>query len=203
MPPPCLRSTPVGWVSPHGSSHPTNPRANPLDGCHRCHQEVPGCFATSEEHPDPQWRGGGHMALLSPTPPPPRLSSHRPSEAVGLHPPVGTGCWVPPPTTTTTPGMLLLWQRLCLAPPSLGTPPPGAGWSGTMPTCASSPGCVAHGCGLGRRVARVPWPPASCRASLADAKNRLAHMWQAGMLRRWGGEGGTRRRRGALRQWGG
>lgn len=54
--------------------------------------------------------------------------------------------------------------------------------------CPSSPVCMADGHSLGRvaRPPQQPGPSASCHSSLANAKNRLAHMEQAGRLWRGG-----------------
>lgn len=95
----------------------------------------------------------------------------RACEAVGLHPPVGAGCWVLPAPGCCCRGNGFVGLHHLLVPPGQ-----------ILPTCPSSPGCMAHGRGLGR-VARQPRPSASCRSSIADAKNWLAHMCQVGRLR--------------------
>lgn len=119
--PACLRSAPaLLWAAP---CLPSAPPAR----WHRCYQEVPGCFATSEEHLTRGVAGGaGTRGPVVPNPPTfpsiaawPR-SCHLSGQAVGLHPPADTGCWVPPPPPPA--GMLLPRQQVCCAPSSAGTP---------------------------------------------------------------------------------
>lgn len=96
---PACRASQHCWVGGSPQEQPPCLPSAPLAGCHCCHQEVPGCFTTSEEHSDPQGRGGswdmGHCC-----PQPCHLSGHPAialvRQKVCTHPwAQGTGC---PPT---------------------------------------------------------------------------------------------------------
>lgn len=155
-----------GWA-------PCPPPAPPA-GCHRCHQEIRGCFSTSEEHPDPGGAAGAGTCDAA----------------------------VPEPAITLAPS----WHRV-LGGSHAGMPLPWQ-WGGSSPSSPGTPGWLrpapAH-------TSLVPWLRGT-RTRSQQVPHSLGHRKLPLQPRRCQAPAGTdgggcgvggRKRRGALRQWGG